>query len=121
MIKWCYGSSLQRTINLLLSAFTQAAAAVVGGTSTTQPSSTEAVRVQSTPVATSLPAVLAGLPIGQQYELLKTVGGDLVAVPPPADKTTEVRRACLPHFCKHTFTFVARNRSRGLRIDLQAQ
>uniref|UniRef100_H2YBR6 Paired domain-containing protein n=1 Tax=Ciona savignyi TaxID=51511 RepID=H2YBR6_CIOSA len=55
-------------------AFTQAAA--IGATpSTSTPNATDPPKPSP-----SLPAVLASLPLGQQYELLKTVGGDLVSV-----------------------------------------
>nr|CAB96397.1 transcription factor [Phallusia mammillata] len=68
-------------------AFTQAAAVVGSNTSPAPTTSVETSKTSSS--VPSLPAVLASLPLGQQYELLKTVGGDLVAVQPPNEKSQE--------------------------------
>nr|XP_018669756.1 transcription factor protein isoform X4 [Ciona intestinalis] len=66
-------------------AFTQAAA-VIGATPT---SSSNSNIVEPPKPSPSLPAVLASLPLGQQYELLKTVGGDLVTVQQVEEKSQE--------------------------------
>ncbi|CAK8687872.1 unnamed protein product [Clavelina lepadiformis] len=73
-------------------AFTQAATAVEGTVTTPSPAinATDTPKSQATPI-TSLPAVLASLPLGQQYELLKSVGGDIVGVNAPTDKSNQPR------------------------------
>ena len=51
-----------------------------GGIVTSSTAAGQMVDTSKTVSSANLPAVLASLPLGQQYELLKSVSGELVAV-----------------------------------------
>ena len=85
----------QHVFYLFLSAVSnlnQASGGIVSSvaTSSQQQQSVTMMDASKTVSSANLPAVLASLPLGQQYELLKSVSGELVAVQTTSNKA-EVR------------------------------